>query len=141
MVAQYTTRFGSLAEFEKGRVDIINDDPRHYAFSNVFDVASRAQPYEKIAVGKNMEYVLEAVRAEGDSDWRTAAHDEFALVMDGEVEVHLIQPEKQLVPEGKEGSVQLTGEPKGKKMGWVKAGRGHMAIEFRRIWDVHEIAV
>src|SRR5882757_6238297 len=91
MVAQYTTRFGSLAEFEKGRVDIINDDPRHYAFSNVFDVASRAQPYEKIAVGKNMEYVLEAVRAEGDSDWRTAAHDEFALVMDGEVEITFVE--------------------------------------------------
>ena len=64
-------------------VEIINDDPRHYAFSNIFEVASNAKPYEKIAVGKNMEYVVEAIRAEGTSAWRTAAHDEFVLVMDG----------------------------------------------------------
>ncbi len=33
-----------------------------------------------------------------------------------------------LVPEGKEGSVRLDNEPTGKKMGWVKARRGHMAL-------------
>ena len=25
----YVTRFGSLADFDKGGVEIINDDPRH----------------------------------------------------------------------------------------------------------------
>jgi hypothetical protein len=48
--------------------------------------------------------------------------------MDGQVEVHLIKPEQTLVPDAVVGSVKLEGEPKGKKMGWVKAGRGHMAL-------------
>ena len=48
-----------------------------------------SRPYEKVAVGKNRQYVLEAIRAEGTSEWRTAPHDEFALVMDGEVEIRL----------------------------------------------------
>src|SRR3989440_12160457 len=89
--SSYVTRFGSLERYEKGGVEIINDDPRHYAFSNVFEVASMSEPYEKVAVGKNMDYVLEAVRAEGVSGWRTAAHDEFALVLDGEVVIDLVK--------------------------------------------------
>lgn len=50
------TRFGSLDHFEKGRVEVINDDPRNYAFSNIFEVASKSEPWEKIAVGKNLKY-------------------------------------------------------------------------------------
>jgi hypothetical protein len=124
----YVTRFGSLADFDKGGVEIINDDPRHYAFSNVFEVASAAKPYEKIAVGKNMEYVLEVIRAEGTSEWRTCAHDEFALVMDGEVEVRLVKLDTPAVPDDKEGSVALPGEPAGRRMGAVKSGKGHMTL-------------
>lgn len=122
------TVFGSLNNYVKGGVQVIDDDPKHYAFSNVFEVASKSKPYEKVAVGKNLKYVIEAIRAEGNSPWYAADHDEAAVVMDGEVEVHLIQPEKPLVPAGKEGSVKLDGEPKGKKMGWVKAWRGHMTL-------------
>ncbi len=44
--------------------------PGNYVFSNVFEVASKAKPYEKVAVGKNIEYVIEAIRAEGTSGWR-----------------------------------------------------------------------
>ena len=69
----YTTVFGSLDNFDKGAVELINDDARHYAFSNVFDVASKSKPWEKVAVAKNFEYVLEAIRAEGQSAWRAAA--------------------------------------------------------------------
>lgn len=126
--ASYATRFGSLDNYEKGRVEIINDDPRHYAFSNVFEVASNAKPYEKIAVGKNMEYVLEAIRAEGTSEWRTAAHDEFALVMDGEVEIVLVKLEQSPLSPEAEGSIALDGEPTGQRMGRVVAGRGHMTL-------------
>ena len=122
------TVFGSLNNYEKGGVQVIDDDPKHYAFSNVFEVASKSKPYEKVAVGQNLKYVIEAIRAEGNSPWFAADHDEAALVMDGEIEVHLIQPDKPLVPAGKEGSVKLDAEPKGKKMGWVKAWRGHMAL-------------
>ena len=127
-MAEYVTRFGSLDEYEKGGVEVIDDDPRNYAFSNVFEVASKAKPWEKVAVGKNMQYVLEAIRAEGTSPWRTADHDEFALVMDGEVRVELIKPDRPLVPEGKAGSVALDGEPDGTPMGRITARHGHQVL-------------
>ncbi|MGP4089206.1 hypothetical protein [Streptomyces sp. KR55] len=126
--SSYVTRFGSLENYEKGGVEIVNDDPRHYAFSNVFEVASNAKPYEKIAVGKNMEYVLEAIRAEGTSEWRTAAHDEFALVMDGEVEITLVKLDQSPLPADAEGSVALPGDPVGRRMGRIVARRGHMTL-------------
>ena len=77
-MASQPTRFGSLQHYEKGGVEVIKDDARNYVFSNVFEVASKAKPYEKVAVGKNIEYVIEAIRAEGTSGWRVAAQDEFA---------------------------------------------------------------
>jgi len=122
------TYFGSLESYRKGGVEPIDDDPKHYAFSNVFEVASKSKPYEKIAVGKNLKYVIEALRAEGNSPWFAAAHDEAALVMDGELEVHYIKPDKAPVAAGKEGTDTLSGEPSGKNMGYVKVRRGHMAL-------------
>jgi hypothetical protein len=125
---EYTTVFGSLADYRKGHIDIIDDDPKHYAFSNMFEVASTAKPYEKVAVGKNMQYVLEVLRAEGTSEWRTAAHDEFALVVDGTVTVELVKLDAPAVPADKEGSVRIDGEPHGRPMGRVIGGRGHMTL-------------
>ena len=125
----YTTKFGSLASNERGTLDIIDDDPKRYVYSNMFEVARTSKPYEKVAVAKNIEYVLEVLRAEGTSGWRTAAHDEFALVMDGEVEVRLVKlDDPSIVAPDKEGSIALPGEPAGRKMGVVKAGRGHMTL-------------
>ena len=123
------TVFGSLKQFEKGGIQIIRDDPGNYAFSNVFEVASRARPWEKVAVARNMEYVLEAVRAEGTSPWYAAAHDEFALVMDGAVEVCLRQLEDPArVPAGTRGTTLLAGEPHGVPMGRIMARRGHLSL-------------
>ena len=123
------TRFGSLQHYDKGGVEVIQDDAKNYVFSNVFEVASRAKPYEKVAVGKNIEYVIEALRAEGTSGWRVAAQDEFALVMDGQVEVRLVRPDDPaLLPPGTHGSIALAGPPKGRKMGRVRARRGHMTL-------------
>lgn len=127
---QYETKFGSLENFEKGGVEVIDDDPRNYAFSNVYEVASTARPYAKTAVAVNREYVLEAVRAEGSSGWRTCAHDEFALVMDGEVTVELVKlddPAAYVAPDA-QGSVALDREPQGPRMGRIVARRGHMAL-------------
>ena len=126
----YQTRFGSLKNFEKGRVEPIADDVRHYAFSNCFDIANRSKPYEKVVFGQNQIYVLETLRAEGESPWYTCAHDEFALVMDGEVEIHLVKLEgEQVVPDTEhEGAVLVKGAPKGPKMGWMKLKRGHQAL-------------
>lgn len=125
---RYETVFGSLSSYEKGRIELINDDARHYAFSNVFEVASRCAPYEKVAVGKNMQYVLEAIRAEGVSAWRTAAHDEFVLVMDGEVEIRLVKLDDSPLADDAPGSVALPGEPTGRPMGRIVARQGHMAL-------------
>jgi hypothetical protein len=124
----YTTEFGSLSDYRKGHIDIIDDDPKHYAFSNMFEVASAAKPYEKVAVGKNMQYVLEVLRAEGSSEWRSAAHDEFALVVDGTVTVELVKLDEPAAPADKEGSVRVDGEPAGQPMGRVIASRGHMTL-------------
>lgn len=126
----YQTRFGSLDDFEKGGVQIIDDNVKNYAFSNCYEIASKAKPYERVVFGQNQIYVLETVRAEGTSPWTTCAHDEFALCMDGEVEIHLIKLQsEQTVPDVEHnGAVLVKGEPKGQKMGWLKIKRGHQAL-------------
>ena len=126
----YQTKFGSLDSYDKGQVQAISDDVRHYAFSNCFEVASKSRPYERVVFGQNQIYVLECLRAEGASPWYTCAHDEFALVMDGEVEIHLVQLEgEQVVPDpDHEGAVLVKGEPRGRKMGWMKLRRGHQGM-------------
>jgi len=126
----YKTRFGSLRDFEKGGVQSIDDDVKNYAFSNCFEIASKAKPYEKVVFGQNQIYVLETVRAEGNSPWYTCAHDEFALCMDGDVDIHLIQLEAAQAVRDPErnGAVLVSGEPRGKKMGWMRVKRGHQAL-------------
>src|SRR4030095_13221214 len=123
----YHTVFGSLDRYEKGGVQNIADDVKHYAFSNCFDIAKNSKPYEKVVFGQNQIYVLETLRAEGTSPWYTSAHDEFALVMDGDVEVHLVKLDasQTVSDEEKNGAVLVKGEPKGTKMGWMKLTRGH----------------
>ena len=127
-MTEYVTKFGSLADYDKGSIDLINDQAKNYAFSNIFEVASSSKPWEKVAVGKNMQYVLEAIRAEGTSEWRTCAHDEFPLCMDGEVVVELVKLDQPLVPADKQGSVRVDGEPSGRPMGRIVLRRGHMAL-------------
>jgi hypothetical protein len=36
---QYNTVFGSLVDYQKGDLEIINDNAKCYTFSNVFEVA------------------------------------------------------------------------------------------------------
>ncbi len=123
----YVTRLGSLEDFRKGGVEVIDDDPRNYAFSNIFEVASHAKPFEQIAVAKNFEYVLEAVRVEGTSGWRACAHDQSALVLDGEVEFAFRTLEGQPdLPAS--GSVSVGEEATETAMGRVVARRGHLTL-------------
>ncbi|HIP77848.1 MAG TPA: hydroxyquinol 1,2-dioxygenase [Kiloniellaceae bacterium] len=124
------TVFGSLNDYSKGGVQVIDDDPKNYVFSNVFDVAAKSAPYERVAVAKNFEYVIEAMRAEGTSGWYSCAHDEFALCIDGEIEVELLKlhdPDAAADPES-EGAHALDGDPTGRKMGRLVLRRGHMGI-------------
>jgi len=130
----FQTRFGSLADHHKGRVEVIDDDPKNYVFSNVFDVASRAAPWERVCVAKNFEYVIEAVRALGESPYWTARHDEFVLCMDGQTEVLLytLDDPARSGSAGRDGAHRLAALPAdrlpGKKMGRIVLGRGHMAL-------------
>jgi hypothetical protein len=127
---EFITVFGSLAEYAAGAIEIIDDDPRNYAFSNVFDVAAQSAPYEKVVVARNRGYVIETLRAEGDSAWFAAAHDEFALVMDGRVEVELVKlaTADAAAPPGAHGSWRLPTEPIGARMGRMRLERGHQAL-------------
>jgi hypothetical protein len=129
-IDEFVTVFGSLASYVKGNVEIINDDVKRYVFSNVFDVAASSAPYEKVVVAKNRQYVIETLRAEGESDWFSASHDEFAIVMDGRVEIELVKLDfpGTVVPAGVEGSVRLVGAPVGRNMGFMRLGRGHQAL-------------
>lgn len=126
--SDYATVFGALNDFRKGHVDIIDDDPKNYVFSNVFEVANEAAPYERVVVGKNFEYVIEAGRAEGVSPWFTNAHDEFVVCMDGEIEVHLVKPAAPLLPKDAKGAHRLDDAPDGQKMGRLVLRRGHQGL-------------
>jgi hypothetical protein len=123
----YNTHIGSLDHFEKGTIEL-KDDLRKYAFSNVFEVAGKAAPFERVAVAQNLEYVAEAVRVEGESPWYAAPHDEFAIVMDGEVIFNFIKLADDQVPGHAGGAVQLGGVPNGPRMGRVVARRGHQVL-------------
>lgn len=125
---EYDTIFGSLGAYDKGGVEVVDDDPRHYVFSNMFEVAAGAATWEKVAVAKNMEYVLEVIRADGVSPWRITPHDEFALVMDGSIVVDLLDPAEPFDDPTATGSRGIDGEPAGTKMGHVVAGHGHMVM-------------
>ncbi len=127
---EYSTRLGSLADYEKGRVIPIDDDPKNYVFSNIFEVASLSAPYERVAVGKNFEYVIEVARAEGTSGWYAAAHDEFVLCMDGTVEVHLLKLDESaaVVAPDSQGAHRLAEMPNGRKMGRLVLSRGHQGL-------------
>lgn len=129
-MSEFVTRFGSLQSYEKGHIEIIDDNPKYYVFSNIFEVAQGARPYEKVAVAKNLEYVIEAIRAEGTSRWMAASHDEFCIVMDGEVTVELLELDNpdSVVPATKDGTVAVEGEPQGRRMGTITLRRGHQAL-------------
>jgi hypothetical protein len=125
------TQFASLQNYTKGGVEVIDDDARNYVFSNLFEVAAKATPYERIAIGKNFEYVIEVARAEGSSPWFSCAHDEFALSMDGRVEIHLIKltdPDSVVAPHSQGAHRLATQRPDGREMGRIVLQRGHMAL-------------
>jgi hypothetical protein len=129
-MAKHPTIFGSLAKHDKGTIEIIHDDAKHYVYSNLFEVAARSKPYEKVAVAKNLEYVIEAIRAEGTSPWMACSHDEFVVVMDGEVSVEYVKLDDahSVAPPGKDGTVLVREEPRGKRMGVIRLRRGHQAL-------------
>jgi hypothetical protein len=125
----YRTHLASLKSYDKGSLDIVNDDKKHYAFSNLFEVANKSKPFERVAVTKNIEYVVEVAKIEGTSPWYAAAHDEFVVVMDGDVTVNFVKLDPSAaVPTGKRGAVKLAASPNGQKMGYVRAKLGNQVL-------------
>lgn len=120
------TVFGSLQDHRRGVVEIIEGEAWHYAVSNIFDVAKRSSNYEKVVVGLNLGYVIETIRTGGRSPWYTAAHDEFVIVMDGELRVEFVKLDTPLT-EG-EGTRFAGDILKGKPMGYVSLRRGHQCL-------------
>ena len=90
-------------------------------------MAARSAPYERVVVGKNLEYVQEVMRAEGPSPWFACAHDEFALCMDGEVTVEFLKFAAPPAP-ATNGAVLAGEQPDGKRMGLIRLRRGHQAL-------------
>jgi hypothetical protein len=123
----YKTHVGSLDAYRKGIIEL-EDDLRKYAFSNIFEVAGSAQPFERVAVVQNLEYVAEVIRVEGESPWYAAPHDEFAIVMDGEVTFNFVKLADDQVPGHEGGAAQLGAKPNGPTMGRVVARRGHQVL-------------
>ena len=123
----YKTMVGSLDSFDKGTIEL-NDDLKHYAFSNIYEICADSSPFERIMVASNLEYCAEVTRVEGASPWYTTPHDEFAIVMEGEVEFEFYQLEDDEKPSHEAGASRLTAEPKGKRMGKVTARRGHEVL-------------
>lgn len=121
------TKFGSIESFQKGTIEILQGSTNEYAFSNLYDVAKNAKSFERIAIAKNFEYVVEVIKVEGDSKWYVCHHDEFCLVMCGEIEASFIKPEKNTISE-KNGAVLLESFPQGQYMGKVIAQQGHMIL-------------
>ncbi len=135
-MTEYTTEFGSIDGYRKGGVQVIDDDPKNYVFSNVFEVAAKSQPWERVVVAQELrirDRSRRAPRARRPGTRR--AHDEFVLCMDGEVEVHLVKlddPDAVVDPESEGAHRHRRAIPDGSKMGRLVLGRGHMAHAARR---------
>ena len=122
----FQTVFGSLDGYRKGEIEITSGIASHYVFSNIFETASKSAPYEKVVAGKNLEYVIEVLRTEGQSAWFACAHDEFVILMDGEVRIDFIKLDHP--PKHGSGTVSAGEHPQGRAMGHVVLRRGHQAL-------------
>ena len=114
----------SMASYKKGGVDIVDprENVKRYVYSNVYEVGARAKPYEKIAVAKNGQYVVECIAAEGVMPtWRLQPHDEFIVCLEGEVRVDFIAPRVEL-PAG--GHHEVSGE----EMGYIIVREGNLCL-------------
>jgi len=129
MSAEYKTVFASIDNYQKGGIQCLNEDPKRYVFSNMYEVAATNAPFDRIVVAKNLDYTIECCRAEGTSDWYACSHDEFVVAMDYDVEVHYVKlDDASIVDEDKDGAFKIQGTPEGKNMGRIFLSRGHMAL-------------
>ena len=91
---------GSMRKYTKGNLLIIDDKPIRYAMSNIFEIgATWPKAYDRVVVGKNGPYIIACFRAEGeDPSWWYAPHDEYALLVEGEIRIDYVEPREELKP-------------------------------------------
>ena len=130
-MSQAVTVFGSLKDYTKGTIELVSGEARHYVFSNIFEVASKSRPYERVVVGKNLEYVQEVMRAEGVSPWFACGHDEFALCMDGEVTVEFVKLKTPPAAASSSRSAKKRSSPACGSLSPTGLGRGHEPGSYR----------
>jgi hypothetical protein len=82
----------------------------------------QVKPYERVMVVSTSVRKPCAPRIA----WYTAPHDEFAIVMDGEISSFLLTEAEK--PAQKAGASRLKADPQGKRMGRVIARRGHEVL-------------
>lgn len=113
---------GSMKDYTKGSLLLIQDRPIRYAMSNVFEIgATWPKAYDRVAIGKNGPYILACFRAEGeDRSWWYMPHDEYALLVEGEMRIDYIEPRDTLKP-GPHATVA------GKEMGHITLRDGSLA--------------
>ncbi len=89
---------GSMEQYTKGSLLLINDRPIRYAMSNIYEIgATWPKSYDRVVIGKNGPYVLASFRAEGeDPSWWYMPHDEYALLVEGELRVDYVEPRDEL---------------------------------------------
>ena len=119
----YTTKFGSLETYEKGSIELIDDDAKHYVFSNMFEVASDVE-----AVGEGRRRQEHGVRARGASGPRARAMADRrprrvrARAWTARSSIELVEARRtRSCPPASTGSVAVDGEPAGTKMGRIVA--------------------
>jgi len=115
---------GSIAQHRKGGVELVDprEQVRRYVYSNVYDIAARAKPYEKLAVAKNGPYVVECLVAQGVMpQWRLQPHDEFILCLEGEVRIDFLEPRTELPP-GNHANVP------GEELGYIVVREGNLCL-------------
>jgi len=91
---------GSMENYTKGSLLLIDDKPLNYAMSNVYEIgATWPKAYDRVVVAKNGPYVIACLRAEGeDRQWWYMPHDEYALLVEGELRVEYVEPRDELTP-------------------------------------------
>lgn len=89
-----------MEKYTKGNLLLLNDKPIRYAMSNIYEIgATWPKAYDRVVVGKNGPYVIACFRAEGeDRTWWYMPHDEYALVVEGEVRVDYVEPRDEFAP-------------------------------------------
>lgn len=91
---------GSMEKYTKGHLQLIDDKPLRYAMSNIFEIGAKwPKAYDRVVVGKNGPYVIACFRADGEEPWWWyMPHDEYAVLVEGEIRVDYVEPRDELAP-------------------------------------------